>query len=43
MEPKFDGFESLGNRKRLRFFLVDFDARNAKNFRLGGKVFDFLT
>jgi hypothetical protein len=42
MELKFEGFESLGNRKRLRFFLVILTP-NSKNFRLGEKVFDLLT
>ena len=42
MEPKFEGSESLGNRKRLRFFLVILTP-NSKNFRLGGKAFDLLT
>ena len=42
MEPKFEGSESLGNRKRFRFFLVILTP-NSKNFRLGGKVFYLLT
>jgi hypothetical protein len=42
MEPKFEGSESLGNRKQLKFFLVIL-ILNAQNFRLGGKVFDLLT